>query len=96
MMLANPSMLSLGVDLSQAKYMIFFENRHRLDERDQAEARNYDAKAKKLHQGKIVVFDLLGRSSIDVPILQCLRERKNFLKFIKSKNLRKLKEGLDY
>jgi len=93
-MVANPTMLSMGLSLSQAKYMVFYENRHLLAEREQAEARNYDNKAKQLHGGKVVVYDLLAMSSIDMPVRKCLRERKNFLKFINSKTLRQIAKGL--
>ena len=93
--LANPAMLGLGVDLSVAKYSVFFENDFRLDFRIQAEARNYGDKAKALHGGRIVIYDILARNSIDLLVKKAISCKKNFLDYINAKRLKELKGGFD-
>lgn len=90
-MVANPSMLGVGMDLSDAMYAIYYENDYRLDFRLQSEARIYGDKSKEKHGNKIIYIDLIAKGSIDRLVLAALKGRKEFLAFINKKLLRRLK-----
>lgn len=89
-LLANPSMIGIGIDLQEARYMMYYENDFRYDIRAQSEARNFGDRSKKLHGEKIVVIDAVARNSADYVVLEALRNRKDFLKFVTAKKLRAL------
>jgi SNF2 family DNA or RNA helicase len=89
-LLANPSMIGIGIDLQEARYMMYYENDFRYDIRAQSEARNFGNRSKTLHGEKIVVIDAVARNSADYAVLEALRDRKDFLTFINAKKLRAL------
>jgi SNF2 family DNA or RNA helicase len=91
-MLANPAMMGIGVDLTEASHCIYYENDFRLDYRVQSEARIYGDKSKERHGDRICIWDLIMRGSIDVHLRECLKGKKNYLDFMNAKKLRSLVE----
>lgn len=88
--IANPSMIGIGEDLTVAMYAVYYENNYKLDLRAQSEARIYGDKSKQRHGDHVVIFDLIAINSIDRIVLSALKQRKDFLKFINAKKLKEL------
>jgi len=88
---ANPSMLGVGTDLSVALHSMYYENDYRLEFRVQSEARNRTHESKEKHGNRVIYTDFIAKGSIDRVVLAALQSRKDFLAFINKSKLSKLK-----
>ncbi|MEO0258504.1 MAG: DEAD/DEAH box helicase [candidate division WOR-3 bacterium] len=70
-LITKPSVLSLGVDLSNARLVIFYSRNFSLIEREQAMSRILNPNVK----GAVAVIDLLG-SPIEYKVFEALKEKK--------------------
>lgn len=73
-MLANPQAGGIGINLTQAKYAIFFSRGFSLEVDQQAEARNYRG-GSEIHD-KIIRVDIIAQGTVDEVVYQALADKK--------------------
>lgn len=73
-MIANPSAGGIGINLTQASYMIYYSRNFSLGDEIQSEARCYRS-GSEIHK-KIVRIDLICKNSIDTLVHEVLKEKR--------------------
>jgi len=81
-LVANVAVVSLGLNLQRASTVIFYSNSFSLENRLQSEGRIYRVG----QQNRCVYLDLVNEGTIDMRILAALRQHKNMLDYITSKD----------
>jgi SNF2 family DNA or RNA helicase len=86
LLIANQQTASVGLNLQRSNLHYFYSNSYSLDQRVQAEDRSH----RHGQQWPVVYKDLIMRDSVEVKVLEVLKNKRNLLDYFRDKSLKEI------